>query len=72
MIAILAWVDGFGNDTCVVGIATSLEEARKIYQSRYNDSETRYQEVIPNSKQWFDWYDGKPLFDNVKKRGNRK
>lgn len=72
MIAILAWVDGFGNDTCVVGIATSLEEARKIYQSRYNNNETRYQEVIPNGKQWFDWYDGKPLFDSVKKRGNRK
>jgi hypothetical protein len=72
MIAILTWIDGFGYDTCVIGIATSLEEARKKYQSQYNGRETRYQEVIPNSEQWFDWYDGKPLFNQDKKRGKRK
>lgn len=70
MIAVLAWVDGFGHDTCVIGIANSQEDARKIFQSTYNECETRFQEVIPNTKQWFDWYDGKPLFDK-KKRGKR-
>ena len=71
MIAVLSWCDGFGNDTCVVGIANSLQEARKNFQSEYNHHDTRYQEVIPNSEQWFDWYDGKPLFDKKKKRGKK-
>lgn len=72
MIAILSWCDGFGNDTCVVGIASSLQEARKNFQSEYNDHDTRYQEVIPNSEQWFDWYEGKLLFDKTKKRGKKR
>ena len=72
MIAVLCWCDGFGNDTCVVGIANSLQEARKNFQSEYNGHDTRYQEVIPNSEQWFDWYDGKLLFDKTKKRGKKQ
>lgn len=71
MIAILSWCDGFGNDTCVVGISNSKEEARKVFQSKYNDMETRYQEIIPNTEQWFDWYDGTPLFSK-QKRGKKK
>ena len=70
MIAVLCWYDGFGNDTCVVGIANSLQEARENFESEYNGYATRYQEVIPNSEQWFDWYDGKLLFD--KKRGKKR
>lgn len=72
MIAVLCWYDGFGNDTCVVGIANSLQEARENFESEYNGYATRYQEVIPNTEQFFDWYDGKLLFDKNKKRGKKQ
>lgn len=72
MIAVLSWCDGFGNDTCVVGIANSLQEARKNFQSEYNHHDTRYQEVISNSEQWFDWYEGKRLFNKTEKRGKKR
>ena len=72
MIAVLCWYDGFGNDTCVVGIANSLQEARENFDSEYNGHDTRYQEVIPNREQWFDWYDGKKKKKKKKKRGKKR
>ena len=72
MIVVLAWVDGFCNDTSIVGIADSLEEACENFQSEYNEHETRFQEITPDTEQWFEfsWCAGKPLFDK-KKRGKQ-
>lgn len=39
MIAVLGWVDGFGNDTQVYGIYPTLEEA-----AAYADESCRYEE----------------------------
>jgi hypothetical protein len=71
MIAILGWQDGFGCDTCVIGIFNSVEDARKVFNKEYNEHETRYQEISLNTLQDFDWYDAKPLFskNKSKKRG---
>ena len=72
MIAILGWQDGFGCDTCVIGIANSVEDARKVFGKEYDEHETRYQEIELNTPQDFDWYDAKPLFSkNKTKKGKR-
>lgn len=68
MIIVLGWCDGFGNDTFVWGIFDSVEEARKKCDKECNGYETRYQEVVMNSIQDYDYYMGTPLFEEKKKK----
>lgn len=70
MIAVLVWCDGFGNDSAVIGVASSVLSAQQTFASEYNGHETRYQEIAINKIQYFDWYDAIPLFDRYEK--NRK
>ena len=60
MIAVMNWVDGFGNDTVIYGIYTDVETAKKSYP--INGSEARYVEIEINRPIEADWYDGEPLF----------
>lgn len=73
MIAVLSWCDGFGNDTCVMGICESKDVAQKIFKSTYGEHETRYQEIDLNTECFLDYYEAKPLFDkNTSKRKKKK
>lgn len=68
MIAVLNWVDGFGNDTCVIGIFPNLEEARKACESiKINtSSKLRYEEFQFGMVDW-DWYEATPLYPKKKR-----
>jgi hypothetical protein len=71
LIAVLCWIDGFGEDTYVYGVFDSLENARNVVPKQINDHEPRY-EIITLNKTCadLDWYGAKPLFpNNNKKRG---
>lgn len=59
MIAVLGWVDGFGNDTQVYGIYPALEEA-----AAYADESCRYTEFAFGEVD-FDYFEAK-----IFKKGN--
>jgi hypothetical protein len=62
MIAVLVSVDGFGNDTQVVGIYPTLEIAKQ-----HHDYNFRYEE-FEFGKVYFDIYDAKEAYPKKKKR----
>lgn len=65
MIAVLEWIDGFGHDTAVIGIFSSIKKARATFANRQHETDEkqlRYQSFEPNKKCWFDWYDAEKLF----------
>ena len=64
MIAVLGWIDGFGADTFVYGIFSSLEKARKIVPKKlYKDTEPRWVEIELDKKALdLEWYEAEPLF----------
>lgn len=71
MIAVLDWCDGFGNDTCMLGIYESVEIARdKVAPYGENDKfhERRYQEFNLNEEVCFDYYEAEPLHKKKKKK----
>lgn len=55
MIAVLGWVDGFGNDTQVYGIYPTLEEAKANVGEGFRYKEFDFGEVD------FDFYEAKEL-----------
>lgn len=55
MIAVLGWVDGFGNDTQVCGIYPTLEEAKANTGEGFRYKEFDFGEVD------FDFYEAKEL-----------
>ena len=73
MIAVLAWVDGFGADTYVAGIFPSLEEARKTCGPINTDTshELRYEEFQFGIVDW-DWYEATPLYPKTKKQRRKQ
>ena len=67
MIAVLEWVDGFGNDTNVCGIYPTLDEAMK-----YAEIGMKYVE-FDFGKTDFDIYDAKDFsFPHTKYPKNKK
>lgn len=62
MIAVLSYVDGFGNDTHVEGIYPTLEIAKQHYSNNF-----RYQEFEFGAVD-FDIYDAKVAYPKKKKR----
>lgn len=62
MIAVLSFVDGFGNDTYVEGIFPTLESAKQYYSSNF-----RYQE-FEFGKVDFDIYDAKDAYPKKKNK----
>lgn len=62
MIAVLSYVDGFGNDTYVEGIYPILEIAKQHYNKNF-----RYQEFEFGTVD-FDIYDAKVAYPEKKKR----
>lgn len=79
MIIVLGWCDGFGNDTFVWGIFDSVEKAREKLEKQYDGDKARYQEIVLNSIQDYDYDLGTPLFEkkkkneeNQKKKKNKK
>ena len=62
MIAVLSYVDGFGNDTQVDAIYPTLEIAKQHYSENF-----RYQE-FEFGKVTFDIYDAKEAYSKKKKR----
>ena len=72
MIIVLGWCDGFGNDSFVIGIFDSVEAAREKCDRECNGYETRYQNVVLNSIQDYDYYMGTPLFEKKRKKVDKK
>lgn len=68
MIIVMGWCDGFGNDSFVIGIFDSVEEARKKCDKEYNGLKTRYQNIVLNSVQEYDYDLGELLFEEKKKK----
>ena len=64
MIAVLSYVDGFGNDTYVEGIYPTLEIAKQHYSENFRYQEFEFGEVT------FDIYDAKVAYS--KRRKGRK
>lgn len=62
MIAVLSYVDGFGNDTYVEGIYPTLEIAKQHYSENF-----RYQE-FEFGKVTFDIYDAKEAYPKKRKK----
>ena len=62
MIAVLSYVDGFGNDTYVEGIYPTLEIAKQYYSENF-----RYQE-FEFGKVTLDIYDALEAYPNRRKR----
>ena len=62
MIAVLSYVDGFGNDTYVEGIYPTLEIAKQHYSENF-----RYQE-FEFGKVTFDIYDALEAYPKKKKK----
>ncbi len=56
MVALLSWVDGFGQDTRVKGIFYSVEEAQK-YAHLGGDEPDRFQFFKTGKIVQFCWYD---------------
>lgn len=62
MIAVMGWVDGFGNDTVVLGIFENIEKAKEKMQD-FKDNDIRYQEILLNEITYdIDYYEGLPLY----------
>ena len=66
MIAVLSYVDGFGNDTYVEGIYPTLEIAKQHYSKNF-----RYQEFEFGTVD-FDIYDAKVAYPKKIKKGSNK
>lgn len=66
MVAVLVWVDGFGNDTQVDGIYPTLEIAKQHYHNNFRYQEFEFGEVE------FDIYDAKEAYPKKKKRRQKK
>ena len=62
MVAVLSYVDGFGNDTQVDAIYPTLESAKQHYSENF-----RYQE-FEFGKVTFDIYDALEAYPKKKKR----
>lgn len=62
MIAVLSYVDGFGNDTQVEAIYPTLENAKQHYLKNFRYQEFDFGEVD------FDIYEAKEAYPNKKKR----
>ena len=62
MFAIIAWVDGFGNDGYVRAIYRTFEEAEKHCQEGERWVQFDFGEVD------FDWYEATPFKSKSKKR----
>ena len=62
MIAVLSYVDGFGNDTHVEGIYPTLEIAQQHYSNNFRYQEFKFGAVD------FDIYDAKLAYPKKKKR----
>lgn len=62
MIAVLSYVDGFGNDTQVDGIYPTLEIAKQHYSHNFFYQEFKFGKVT------FDLYNAKEAYPNKKKR----
>lgn len=67
MIAVLEWVDGFGEDTRVAGIFSSLDKARETFKEQaYNKYEEQLRFVNfcidKELDEPFDWYEAEKLF----------
>ena len=62
MVAVLVYVDGFGNDTQVDAIYPTLEIAKQHYNNNF-----RYQE-FEFGKVTFDIYDAKVAYPEKKKK----
>ena len=62
MIAVLSYVDGFGNDTYVKAIYPTLENAKQHYLKNFRYQEFDFGEV------YFDIYEAKEAYPNKKKR----
>ena len=62
MIAVLSYVDGFGNDTYVEAIYPTLENAKQHYLNNFRYQEFDFGEVD------FDIYEAKEAYPNKKKR----
>lgn len=62
MIVVMGWVDGFGNDTVVLGIFENIEKAKEKMQD-FKDNNIRYQEILLNEITYdIDYYEGLPLY----------
>lgn len=62
MIVVTSWVDGFGNDTVVLGIFENIEKAKEKMQD-FKDNDIRYQEIPLNEITYdIDYYEGLPLY----------
>ena len=66
MIAILGWTDGFGNDTYVIGIYPTLEQAKRHYQKGDRWVEFEFGNVE------FDWYEANEFRNEKHKPKKRK
>ena len=62
MIAVLSYVDGFGNDTQVDAIYPTLEIAKQYYSENFHYQEFEFGKVT------FDIYDAKEAYPKKKKR----
>lgn len=72
MIIVMGWCDGFGNDSFVIGIFDSVEAAREKCDKEYNGLKTRYQNIVLNSVQEYDYDLGELLFEEKKKKEEKK
>ena len=62
MVAVLVYVDGFGNDTQVDAIYPTLEIAKQHYSENFHYKEFEFGKVT------FDIYDAKVAYPNRRKR----
>lgn len=67
MIAILEWIDGFGNDTYVKGIYPNFEQAEQAHLADEYSKGDRWQEFEYGSVA-FDWYEA----NNFPKKKNKR
>lgn len=66
---LMCWVDGFGNDTKVLGVYESLEKIYALHSKEYL-SDCRYQEIEMNKIADIEYYEGIEFkFKSKKKRG---
>lgn len=74
MILVYGWVDGFGNNTVLVGVYDSIKTAREHNEPEWNEHELRYEEIDMNEKAYLDYYEAEPLFPKKLKefeKGNK-
>lgn len=63
MIVVLGWCYGFDKGTFIWGVFDSIETARKKLEKQYDGHEARYQDIVLNTIQDFDYYMATPLFE---------